>query len=97
MNAARTAALPGGTASARTSASLAPSSARPAGAPIAMFQAARAHAFMRRRGYVSPEDVKAIAPDVLRHRVMLNFHALSDGVDTDAIVAKILTQAKATA
>ena len=48
-------------------------------ASIALFQAARAHAFLRRKGYVTPEDVKAIAPDVLRHRIILSYEAESGG------------------
>jgi len=59
-------------------------------ATIAMFQAARAHAFMRRRGYVSPEDVKAIAPDVLRHRVILSYEAEAEGKTVEEIVRTML-------
>ena len=59
-------------------------------ASIALFQAARAHAFMRRRGYVSPEDVKAIAPDVLRHRVILSYEAEAEGKTVEQIVREIL-------
>jgi MoxR-like ATPase len=59
-------------------------------ASIALYQAARAHAFMRRRGYVSPEDVKAIAPDVLRHRVILSYEAEAEGKTVEQIVRQIL-------
>lgn len=59
-------------------------------ASIALFQAARAHAFLRRRGYVSPEDVKAIAPDVLRHRVILSYEAEAEGKSVEEIVRVIL-------
>ncbi len=59
-------------------------------ASIALFQAARAHAFMRRRGYVSPEDVKAIAPDVLRHRIILSYEAEAEGTTVEQIVRQIL-------
>jgi MoxR-like ATPase len=59
-------------------------------ASIALFQAARAHAFMRRRGYVSPEDVKAIAPDVLRHRVILSYEAEAEGKTVEEIVRTLL-------
>ena len=59
-------------------------------ASIALFQAARAHAFLRRRGYVSPEDVKAVAPDVLRHRVILSYEAEAEGKSVEEIVRTIL-------
>jgi MoxR-like ATPase len=59
-------------------------------ASIYLAQAARAHAFLRGRGYVVPEDVKAIAPDVLRHRVLLTFEAEAEDVSSDGIIAKIL-------
>mgnify|MGYP002619617354 CR=1 FL=1 len=59
-------------------------------ASIALFQAARAHAFMRRRGYVSPEDVKAIAPDVLRHRIIPSYEAEAEGITVEQIVRQIL-------
>jgi MoxR-like ATPase len=59
-------------------------------ATIALFQAARAHAFLRRRGYVSPEDVKAVAPDVLRHRVVLSYEAEAESRDVEGVVRTIL-------
>jgi MoxR-like ATPase len=59
-------------------------------ASIALAQAARAHAFLRGRGYVIPEDVKALAPDVLRHRVLLTFEAEAEEMDTDAVIARVL-------
>lgn len=59
-------------------------------ASIALYQAARAHAFMRRRGYVSPEDVKAIAPDVLRHRIILSYEAEAEGKTVEQIARQIL-------
>ena len=59
-------------------------------ASIALFQAARAHAFLRRRGYVSPEDVKAIAPDVLRHRIILSYEAEAEGQTVERITRQIL-------
>jgi MoxR-like ATPase len=59
-------------------------------ASIYLAQAARAHAYVRGRSYVVPEDVKAIAPDVLRHRVLLTFEAEAEDVTSDDIVAKIL-------
>jgi MoxR-like ATPase len=59
-------------------------------ASIYLAQAARAHAFLRGRAYVVPEDVKAIAPDVLRHRVLLTFEAEAEDADSDSVIAKIL-------
>ncbi len=59
-------------------------------ATIALAQAARAHAFLRGRAYVTPDDVKAIAPDVLRHRVLTTYEAEAEEVTSDAIVARVL-------
>ena len=59
-------------------------------ATIALAQAARAHAFLRGRGYVTPDDVKAIAPDVLRHRVLTTYEAEAEEVTSDDIVARVL-------
>jgi MoxR-like ATPase len=59
-------------------------------ASIYLAQAARAHAFVRGRSYVVPEDVKAMAPDVLRHRVLLTFEAEAEDVTSDDLIAKIL-------
>jgi MoxR-like ATPase len=59
-------------------------------ASINLILTARALAFVRGRGYVLPEDVLDIALDVLRHRVMLSYEALSDNVSGDAVVMKIL-------
>jgi len=59
-------------------------------ASIALLLAARAHAFMRRRGYVSPEDIKAIAPDVLRHRIILSYEAEAEGKTVEQITRQIL-------
>ena len=60
-------------------------------ATIALAQASRAHAFLRGRTFVTPEDVKAIAPDVLRHRVLTTYEAEAEEVTSDTIVAKILS------
>ena len=59
-------------------------------ATLALAQASRAHAFRRGRGFVTPEDVKAIAPDVLRHRVLTTYEAEAEEVTSDAIVARVL-------
>src|SRR5690606_33066417 len=58
-------------------------------ATIALNVAARAHAFLRHRGYVTPEDVKAIGPDVLRHRVLRTYEAEAEELSSDAIVRRI--------
>jgi len=57
---------------------------------IGLTLAARATAFLAGRGYVVPEDVKAVAPDVLRHRLALSFEAEASGVDGDEIVRRVL-------
>ena len=59
-------------------------------ASIALAQASRAHAFLRDRAYVTPEDVRALAPDVLRHRIVLTFEAEAEDVTTDDVVTRIL-------
>ncbi|MDP3276157.1 MAG: MoxR family ATPase [Deltaproteobacteria bacterium] len=58
-------------------------------ASIALNQAARARAFLQRRGYVTPEDVKNVGPDVLRHRVVLTYEAEAEEITSDQVVAKI--------
>ncbi|HKS07468.1 MAG TPA: MoxR family ATPase [Gemmatimonadaceae bacterium] len=59
-------------------------------ATIALAQASRAHAFLRGRAFVTPDDVKAIAPDVLRHRVVLTFEAEAEEVTSDELVRRVL-------
>ncbi len=59
-------------------------------ATLALAQAARAHAFLRGRAYVIPEDVRALAPDVLRHRIVLSFEAEAEDVTTDHVVHRLL-------
>jgi MoxR-like ATPase len=59
-------------------------------ASIWLARAARAHAFMKHRGYVVPEDIKAIAPDILRHRIITTYEAEAEDVTSDALVARIL-------
>jgi len=59
-------------------------------ASIALAKAARAHAFLRHRGFVTPEDVKAIGPDVLRHRVILTYEAEAEEVTAERIVHRVL-------
>jgi len=59
-------------------------------ASIYLAQAARAHAYLRGRAYVVPEDVQALAYDVLRHRVLLTFEAEAEDMDADRVIGKIL-------
>jgi MoxR-like ATPase len=58
-------------------------------ASIALNLAARAHAFLRHRGYVTPEDVKAIGPDVLRHRMVLSYEAEAEEVTAEDVVRRV--------
>jgi MoxR-like ATPase len=58
-------------------------------ATIYLALCARAHAFLRGRGYVLPDDVKTIAPDVLRHRIITSFEAEAEEVTSDHIIARI--------
>ena len=59
-------------------------------ASIFLNRAARAHAFIRGRGFVMPEDVKAIAPDVLRHRIIPSFEAEADELTSEALLQELL-------
>lgn len=61
-------------------------------ASINLALAARAYAFIKRRGYVIPEDVRAIAHDVLRHRIGLTYEAEAENVTSEEIVSKILNK-----
>ena len=58
-------------------------------ATIFLARAARAHAFMRRRAYVTPEDVKAIGADVLRHRIVVSYEAEAEEIDAEQIVRRL--------
>jgi len=59
-------------------------------ASLYLVVAARAHAFLRKRGYVMPEDIKSIAYNVLRHRIMLTYEAEAENLTTDDIIKTIL-------
>lgn len=61
-------------------------------ASINLAKAARAFAFVRHRGYVVPEDVRAIAYDVLRHRIGLSYEAEADNVTSEEIISKIINK-----
>ena len=58
-------------------------------ATLALTLAAKAHAFLQGRGYVTPQDVKSIGPDVLRHRVIVTYEAEAEEVDADAVVQRV--------
>jgi MoxR-like ATPase len=59
-------------------------------ASIWLARAAKAHAFMKRRGYVIPEDIKALAPDILRHRIIPSYEAEADDITSDHLIERIL-------
>ncbi|WP_371747195.1 AAA family ATPase [Acuticoccus sp. I52.16.1] len=61
-------------------------------ASLALDRCGRTHAWLAGRDYVDPEDVRAIAPDVLRHRLGLSYEAQGEGVTPDAVVAEIVRQ-----
>ena len=59
-------------------------------ASIALVHAARAHALLAGRDYVTPHDVKCLARDVLRHRIVVSYEADAEGLDADALIGQIL-------
>ncbi len=59
-------------------------------ASMGIDRAARAHAWLEGRDFVGPEDIQAMAPDVLRHRIVLSFEAEADGVDTNSVIRRVL-------
>jgi MoxR-like ATPase len=59
-------------------------------ATINLIEGARALAFLRARSYVLPDDVVDLVPDVLRHRLVLSYEALSDGQTADALIMRTL-------
>ena len=61
-------------------------------ATIALDRCARAHAWLAGRDFVTPDDIQAIAADVLRHRVILNYEAAADGTTTDKFVTTLLSR-----
>jgi len=61
-------------------------------ASIYLTQAAKAHAFLRRRGYVTPEDVRSIGMDVMRHRVILSYEAEAEEMTTEDVIRKVLNR-----
>ena len=61
-------------------------------ASIALDRASRAHAWLQGRDYVSPEDLQAIAPDVLRHRLVLSYEAEAEGIDAERVVDELMAR-----
>ena len=59
-------------------------------ATIGLVEGARALAMLRGRNYVLPEDMSDLVPDVLRHRIVLSYEGLSEGLDSDALIARIM-------
>jgi MoxR-like ATPase len=59
-------------------------------ASISLSMAAKAYAFIKRRGYVIPEDVRAVCPQVLRHRIGLSYEAQAENISSDDIVNEII-------
>ena len=59
-------------------------------ATIALDRCAKAHAWLNDRDYVSPDDIHAVAPDILRHRVLLSFEAEADAVSSDQFISELL-------
>ena len=59
-------------------------------AGISLAKAAKAYAFIKRRGYVIPEDVRAVCPDVLRHRIGLSYEAEANNITQEEIITDIL-------
>jgi MoxR-like ATPase len=64
-------------------------------ASINLALAAKALAFIKRRGYVIPEDIKIVCPDVLRHRIGLTYEAEAENVTQDNIISEILNTVEA--
>jgi MoxR-like ATPase len=62
---------------------------------IHLIEAARALAFLRGRDYVLPEDVTDLAPDVLRHRLVLTYEALADGKTPDDLIMEVMRRVRA--
>ena len=61
-------------------------------ATIAIDRCSRAHAWLLQRDYVTPEDIHAIAYDVLRHRILLTFEAEAEGINTDQVISEIISR-----
>jgi MoxR-like ATPase len=63
-------------------------------ATLSLAKAARAHAFLKGAGFVTPDDVKAVGPDVLRHRILLTYEAEADGMTVDDLIARVFQKVR---
>ena len=61
-------------------------------ATITLDRCARAHAWLAERDYVAPEDIQAIAYDVLRHRLILNYEAEAEGITADHVISELISR-----
>ena len=61
-------------------------------ATITLDRCARAHAWLQQRDYVGPEDVQAVAHEVLRHRLILNYEAEAEGITTDTVISELISR-----
>ena len=61
-------------------------------ASISLAMAAKAYAFIKRRGYVIPEDIRAVCHDVMRHRIGLSYEAEANNITSEEIISEILNQ-----
>ena len=61
-------------------------------ASISLASAAKAYAFLKKRGYVIPEDVRAVCTDVLRHRIGLSYEAEAENITTENVITTILNK-----
>ena len=59
-------------------------------ATISLDRCARAHAWLNQKDFVGPDDIQAIAHDVLRHRIIISYEAEAEGIDTDQAISEIL-------
>ncbi len=59
---------------------------------IALDRCARAHAWLKGRDFVTPDDIHLVAHDVLRHRVLLTFTAQAEGITSDDVISELLTR-----
>ncbi|MBS1485290.1 MAG: ATPase, partial [Opitutales bacterium] len=57
---------------------------------IALTLASKAHAFLHGRGYVTPQDIKDIAPDIFRHRIIVSYEAEAEGISSEEIIRDVL-------
>ena len=60
-------------------------------ATLALYRAAQGHAFIGKRYFVTPDDVKSVAPAIMRHRILLSYEAEAEGITADTIIKKILS------